>query len=268
MPQKITQVDAFTAEPFRGNPAAVCVLEGEADPGWMQAVAAEMNLAETAYLVPKGEAWGLRWFTPTTEVPLCGHATLASAHVLWEEGHAAPDATLAFDTKSGRLTATRAGDWIELGFPREDNEPYDGGSEAAEALGVQPVNVAHSPRLNMLLLEAADEEAVRETQPDYARLARVPHFGFIVTARSDDPAYAFVSRFFAPHAGINEDPVTGAAHCVLAPYWAERLGKREMLADQASARGGTVRVRLDNYGVTLAGQAVTTLRGELSEVAS
>ena len=260
---QIIQVDAFTAVPYRGNPAAVLVLEGERDEGWMQDVAREMNLAETAFLRRRGDAWGLRWFTPVREVDLCGHATLASAHVLWETGRLGAEEAARFDTRSGRLGARRAGEWIELDFPLEPPAPADPPAGLLEALGVRAVAVGRN-RMDYLV-EVAAEADVRSADPDITRLRGVEARGVIVTARADGGDHDFVSRFFAPRVGVDEDPVTGSAHCALAPWWAERLGKQEMVGYQASARGGTVRVRVSGDRVLLGGQAVTVLRGELLE---
>jgi PhzF family phenazine biosynthesis protein len=259
---RIVQVDAFTARPFTGNPAAVCVLPAPVPPERMQAIANEMNLAETAFLVRHGDAFELRWFTPTTEVDLCGHATLASAHVLWEDGHLAPGAEARFDTRSGRLTARRFGDWIEMDFPAEPPEPDPPPPGLLDALGVTPLWTGVRARLGYRLIEVADETTVRHVTPDYGALARVAR-GIIVTAPSDSGQADFVSRFFAPALGVDEDPVTGSAHCVLAPFWGERFGETELTAFQVSPRGGVVRVRLAGDRVILGGQAVTILRGEL-----
>lgn len=261
MAQQIVQVDAFTARPFAGNPAAVCVLPEPASEAWMQQVASEMNLSETAFLRRTEDGFSLRWFTPAIEVDLCGHATLASAHVLWEEGILAPDEPARFHTRSGLLTATRDGDWINLDFPATPAAPADAPADLVEALGAQPIWTGKS--IFDYLVEVDSEATLRALSPDMGRLARLPVRGVIVTSRSATPEYDFVSRFFAPTAGVNEDPVTGSAHSALAPYWATRLGKRELTAYQASARGGVLRVRLDGERVVISGQAVTTLRGEL-----
>jgi PhzF family phenazine biosynthesis protein len=267
------QVDAFTDRPFAGNPAAVCLLEGPRDADWMQAVAREMNLSETAFLHPTGDGFGLRWFTPGIEVELCGHATLASAHALWETGVLDPDATARFHTLSGLLTAKRMGEWIELDFPAKPVEEVaapEGLAAALGADGAEPVFVGRSKF--DYLLELPNEEAVRNADPDHRRLASLPVRGVIITSRSTAQSTAsaasagpfdFVSRFFAPGSGVDEDPVTGSAHCTLGPFWAPRLGKDEMLAYQASARGGIVRVRVVGDRVKLGGQAVTVLRGRL-----
>lgn len=259
------QVDAFTARPFAGNPAAVCLLDGPRDPQWMQDVAREMNLSETAFLHPVGDGFALRWFTPAIEVELCGHATLASAHTLWETGVLAPDHQARFHTLSGLLTADRKGEWIELDFPArlvEKVEPPEGLAEALGAGAKDPAFVGRSKY--DYLLELSTEEAVRGLDPDHRRLATLPVRGVIVTARSSGEPFDFVSRFFAPGSGVDEDPVTGSAHCSLGPYWRGRLGRDEMLAHQASARGGDVRVRIEGDRVKLGGQAVTVLRGRLA----
>ena len=261
MSPRIVQVDAFTAEPFAGNPAAVCVLAHAADKRWMQQVAREMNLSETAYLFRQDDAWSLRWFTPAVEVVLCGHATLASAHVLWQDGHLAPEAQARFDTKSGRLTADRKGDWIEMDFPAEPAQPAAPPPSLLEALGSAAKFVGKN-RMDYLV-ELESEAAVRALQPDFTRLRSLPVRGVMVTARSAEHGFDFVSRFFAPGSGVDEDPVTGSAHCCLAPYWGAKLGKSEMTGHQVSARGGVVRVRNAGDRVILGGQAVTVLRGDL-----
>ena len=261
MPQPITQVDAFTRRPFAGNPAAVCILPGPAEETWMRAVAREMNLAETAFLYPQEDGYHLRWFTPAVEVDLCGHATLASAHILWEEGHLPPDAQARFHTRSGLLTALRRGDWIELDFPARREAPAPAPHGLAEALGAHLVYVGKN--VYDYLVEVDSEETLRGLAPDHSALRRLPVRGIIVTSRAAAPQYDFVSRFFAPGSGIDEDPVTGSAHCCLGPFWGTRLGKTELIGYQASARGGVVRVRVEGERVVLGGQAVTVLRGEL-----
>jgi PhzF family phenazine biosynthesis protein len=257
----IVQVDAFTAQPFAGNPAAVCVLPAPRDAGWMQNVAQEMNLSETAFLHPENEGYRLRWFTPTTEVALCGHATLASAHVLWQDRHLASERQARFHTHSGLLTAQRRDGWIEMDFPATRPEPADAPAGLAAALGVRPLQVRRS-RFDYLV-EVENENVIRSLAPDFGALARAEARGVMVTSAASTRGFDFVSRFFAPRAGVNEDPVTGSAHCALTPFWAERLGKQEMVAYQASPRGGIVRVCLAGERVLLAGQAVTVLRGEL-----
>jgi PhzF family phenazine biosynthesis protein len=257
----ITQVDAFTDVPFAGNPAAVCVLPSPRDERWMQSVAREMNLSETAFLVRDGDEFDLRWFTPAVEVALCGHATLASAHVLWEEKHLPEGKQARFHTKSGLLTADRAGEWIELDFPAKRPEVCAAPAGLAEALGATPAYVGRNQF--DYLVEVDSEETVRRLTPNHAALATLPVRGVIVTSRAASAPYDFVSRFFAPGAGVAEDPVTGSAHCALGPFWEARLGKRIFTAYQASARGGVVRVSVVGDRVKLGGKAVTVLRGEL-----
>jgi PhzF family phenazine biosynthesis protein len=254
-------VDAFTATPFAGNPAAVCILDEARDAAWMQAVAREMNLSETAFLRRQAEGFGLRWFTPTVEVDLCGHATLASAHVLWEAGHLPPADAARFQTRSGLLTATRRGARIEMDFPANPEEPASPPPDLVKALGVTPLYVGKS-RFDYLV-EVSSEAAVRAVKPDMALLGTLPVRGVIITSRASAPDYDFVSRFFAPGSGIPEDPVTGSAHCCLGPFWRGRLGKDEFVAYQASARGGVVHVRVQGDRVILGGNAVTVLRGDL-----
>jgi PhzF family phenazine biosynthesis protein len=254
-------VDAFTTQPFAGNPAAVCLLSAWREDRWLQAVAREMNLSETAFLVRQPSHFDLRWFTPAVEVDLCGHATLASAHTLWQEGHVKPDEEIHFLTKSGVLKAVRQGDDIKLDFPLTPEEPAPPPPGLAEALGVSPKYVGKN-RLDYLV-EVESEAALRGLTPDFKRLAAVPVRGVIVTSRADGGPYDFVSRFFAPASGVDEDPVTGSAHCCLGAFWRKRLGKSEFLAYQASARGGVVRVRVTNARAFLGGQAVTVAKGEL-----
>ena len=261
MSHTLTQVDAFTDRAFGGNPAAVLVLPAPADESWMQAVATEMNLSETAFVHPEKDGFGLRWFTPRLEVDLCGHATLAAAHVLWEDGTASKNAPLLFHTKSGLLTATRSEPWIELDFPAEFEEYCAAPMELTEALGVAMHYVGKN-RFDYLI-EVENEATLRGLEPDFAVLESVPARGFIVTSRADSKEYDFVSRFFAPSHGVREDPVTGSAHCCLAPFWSTRLGKDTMVGYQASLRGGVVRVRVEGDRVVLGGQAVTVLRGQL-----
>ena len=257
----IFQVDAFTAKPFAGNPAGVCVLSRPAEESWMQNVAREMNLSETAFLFREGDGFRLRWFTPAVEVDLCGHATLASAHILWEMGYARPDEKVSFYTRSGVLTAERRGDWIEMDFPAKPEEPAPEPAGLAQALGVK---VQYLGRNQFdYLVEVTSEEIVGSLKPDFTLLGTLPIRGVIVTSRSSSSGYDFVSRFFAPRVGVNEDPVTGSSHCCLGPFWANRLHKNELVAYQASPRGGVIRVRVTGPRVVLGGQAVTVLRGEL-----
>jgi PhzF family phenazine biosynthesis protein len=261
MSQTIFQVDSFTAQPFAGNPAGVCLLAKPAEAGWMQAVAREMNISETAFLVRQADGFDLRWFTPAAEVRLCGHATLASAHILWQTGVLQAEEQARFHTLSGLLTAFRRGDWIEMDFPARPAKPVEPPAGLAEALGARIEFVGRD--LDDYLVELESEAVVRALKPDITALGKLPVRGTIVTARSDDPAFDFVSRFFAPAVGVPEDPVTGSAHCCLTPYWSAKLGRSELSAYQASARGGIVRVRLAGERVLLSGQAVTVLHCEL-----
>ena len=261
MSHTIYQVDAFTDQPFAGNPAAVCLMPAPREEGWMQRVAQEMNLSETAFLHPDQEGWRLRWFTPAVEVALCGHATLASAHVLWETGQLAPADTARFHTRSGLLTAERDGAGIEMNFPAKIAEPAEAPAGLAGALGVKPLFVGRSAF--DYLVEVDSAAIVRALKPDFTRLGELPVRGVIVTGRSDRTEFDFVSRFFAPASGVNEDPVTGSAHCTLGPFWQSRLKKSTFTAYQASARGGVVKVRVAGDRVILGGNAVTVLRGEL-----
>lgn len=279
MPQSIAVVDAFTAEPYRGNPAGICLLATPAPEAWMQSVATEMNHAETAFLIKRGssnqgldneDGYDLRWFTPSNEVDLCGHATLASAHYLWESGELAAGQQARFHTRSGLLTAQGLFDdgasWIELDFPSEPVTSIPAPADLAAMLGAEPVFFGRN-RMDFLA-ELKDESAVRELRPDIKRIAAFSadnnKRGIIVTAAGTHGDADIVSRGFFPHCGIDEDPVTGSAHCALAPYWIPRLGKQELVAYQASARGGWLRLALAGDRVKLRGQAVTTLRGELA----
>ncbi len=261
MPQNVTVVDAFTDRPLEGNPAAVCVLDREHDPDWMQGVAREMKHSETAFLLPGEDGYSLRWFTPKVEVDLCGHATLAAAHVLWESGRLGPEDPARFHTRSGLLTCRRAGGMIEMNLPATPEQPCPQPEGISRALGAAPRYLGSNGF--DLLMEVENEDALRKLRPDFRRVAGLAPRGVIVTARADSPEADFVSRFFAPAAGVDEDPVTGSAHCTLGPYWAERLGKNELVGYQCSRRGGTVRVRVEGDRVVLIGTAVTVLRGDL-----
>ncbi len=255
----IYQVDAFTEKPFGGNPAAVCILPGPADPGWMQHVARDMNLSETAFLYRERGGYNLRWFTPTVEVEICGHATLAGAHILWEEGRVSRGEGIEFYTRSGTLTAAMQGDMIELDFPSEPAEDAEAPPALIGSLGVKPLYVGRN-RFDYLV-EVGSAEEVRAVRPDFAPLGTIPVRGVMVTAASDDAKYDFISRFFGPASGINEDPATGSAYCCLGPYWEKKLGKSEFLAYQASPRGGVIGVRVAGDRVKLLGKAVTVFKG-------
>jgi PhzF family phenazine biosynthesis protein len=261
MKQTVFQVDAFTCTPFTGNPAAVCVLGQPASEEWMQTVAREMNLSETAFLCAKEDIFNLRWFGPTREVELCGHATLASAHILWEEGEEAKEEEIRFLTRSGLLTATRNGEWINLSLPVEPPHEQEVPFALVDALGVRPLYVGTN-RLD-ILVEVESEKVLRSLKPDFRKLCDYSDRGFVVTSRSTSDSFDYVTRFFAPGRGVNEDPVTGSAQCCLAPYWQKKLHKDSFCAYQASARGGVLRSRLQGDRVIVGGQAVTVMRGEL-----
>jgi PhzF family phenazine biosynthesis protein len=267
MPYPLYQVDAFTSRPFGGNPAAVCLLPRPQASAWLQAVAQEMNLSETAFLVPTPTApeahYQIRWFTPKVEVDLCGHATLASAHVLWEQDHMAATRAVRFTSRSGVLTARRHDTLIELDFPIRPTTAVAPPPQLLLALGL-----AEAPRFcgrsgADYLLELPDEQAVASLSADHTRLRTLALRAVIVTAKSTAKDFDFVSRFFAPGVGIDEDPVTGSAHCALAPYWQARLGKQQLRAFQASPRGGELQLRLNDQRVLIAGHAITVLKGEL-----
>lgn len=257
----IFQVDAFTDKPFKGNPAAVCILKEGKTAEWMQAVGKEMNLSETAFLLQEGDGFSLRWFTPSMEIDLCGHATLASAHTLWENGYLDKDKEAKFYTKSGLLTAKYQDGWIRLNFPARSEEACEMPPELKEALGVQPIYSGKNGK--NYLVEVESEEEVRKLAPNFAKLLKVDMHGVIVTSRASSESYDFISRFFAPEAGVFEDPVTGSAHCCLAVYWSKKLDKNSFNAYQASERGGALKVTLDGERVYLEGQAVTVFKGVL-----
>ena len=267
MPLSLDQIDAFTHRPFAGNPAAVCLLPEPAGADWMQSVAEEMRLSETAFVSPDGEEWRLRWFTPKCEVQLCGHATLAAAHCLWERGLADRGAAIRFRTiHSGVLVCTREDDRIAMDFPARPAREAEPPTGLLDALGCAATRVARGPY--DWLVEVADPAGVRSLNPDFRALRKYDVRGVIVTSRGDGRPYDIVSRFFAPGAGVDEDPVTGSAHCTLAPWWQERIGDRDILAYQASARGGELRIRARGDRVRLSGGAVTITRGHLSESAA
>lgn len=261
---KLGLVDAFTDRAFAGNPAAVCLLEQEVPAAGMQSVARELGFSETAFLRPLSAGYELRWFTPTVEVDLCGHATLASAHFLWETRLASEDAAIRFESRSGPLFARRRAPGIELDFPAEPPEETPPFPALASALGVEPRWTGRN-RLDFLLL-LENEAAVRAVRPDFRAVAAATGSGrgVIVTSPSASPDFDFVSRYFAPAAGIDEDPATGSAHCCLGPFWAERLQKNDFRAFQASLRGGRLTVRVEKNGrVAIGGSAVTVFRGDL-----
>ncbi|WP_372724352.1 PhzF family phenazine biosynthesis protein [Novipirellula sp.] len=260
------QVDAFTERPFHGNPAAVCLLDTAANPEWMQHVAAEMNLAETAFVTPTRikNTFDLRWFTPTTEVDLCGHATLAAAHVLIEQRQVDECVPIRFQTRSGELKCQPKERKIALDFPSTPaNESLDATETQAcqSVLGITAIFAARTKFDILLVVE--DPQTVRELKPNFVSMADIETRGIIVTACADEEGVDFVSRFFAPRCGINEDPVTGSAHCCLAPYWSARLGRNPLIGYQASSRGGMVHAEIKGDRVQLSGNAVTVMEGKL-----
>ena len=256
------EIFAFTSRMFAGNPAAVCLLEEFLPDETLQAIATQNDLAETAFVVERADHFDLRWMTPAVEVDLCGHATLASAHALWSEWMLDPADIAYFHTRSGVLTATLIDNYIELDFPATLEAHSDAPPGLLESLGVKAPKYVGKNKFDYLV-EVESEDVVRSLKPDHAKLRQIPVRGVIVTSRSSSDKFDFVSRFFAPGSGIDEDPVTGSAHCCLTPYWAAKLGKKELVAFQASPRGGSLRVRLDGDRVKIAGRAVTVLRGRL-----
>ena len=258
MPQTIYTVNAFTDDPASGNPAGVCLLEHPVGGLWMQAAAQKMKLSETAFLHAEQSGYRLRWFTPRMEVKLCGHATLASAHILWDKGFLDQGSQALFYTKSGLLTARKEGDWIELDFPAKPAAPCAAPESLESSLGTAALSVGQNDA--HYLVEVESEEVLRSLRPNFKLMGTFldkKRHGVIVTCLSNNPAFDFVSRFFAPAAGIPEDPVTGSAHCSLGPFWRDRLGKKSFTAFQASSRGGVVRVRCEGDRVFLGGQALT-----------
>jgi PhzF family phenazine biosynthesis protein len=262
---RLFQVDAFANMPFGGNPAAVCIPDVPKDDRWMMQIASEMNLSETAFLSAKPDGYGLRWFTPAKEVSLCGHATLASAHILWKEGYVRDNQDIHFNTLSGLLIARRNGKSIQLDFPARFVEPAENNSPINEALGAAPAftNRYTIPNGTIYLLEYLNEETVRGLKPDFMRLLATDARAVIVTSKSDSDKQDFVSRYFAPKVGIDEDPVTGSAHCYLAPYWSAKLGTTNLTGFQASQRGGYIRCEHAKDRVYLEGEAVTIFKAEL-----
>ena len=261
MNTQIYQVDAFNSEPFKGNPAAVCLLTEKKSENWMQQIAMEMNLSETAFLLPERKGYRLRWFTPLVEVNLCGHATLASAFVLFHQKLVKPGSTVHFYTRSGEMTASDQDGWITLDFPAFYEQVYPKAQKIAEILHIKPLAVMQSGE--NVIVEMASAEEVCRLNPDFERLKLLTMQGLIVTARSTQPEFDFISRYFAPWIGINEDPVTGSAHACLGPYWQKRLGKSNLRAYQASQRGGMLKVEVKGKRVLISGQAVMIFSGEL-----
>ena len=262
----IWQVDAFANGPFTGNPAAVCILGSFPIDLWMQNVAAEMNLSETAFVVPaeKADSFHLRWFTPATEVDLCGHATLAAAHVLYEQCHVETDRVIRFQSRSGELPCRNINGQIRLNFPATpatDDVNPNISRQLLDTLGIDTAEVLQT-RFDLVVV-CKDESVVESLHPDFGLLGQIDTRGVIVTSRSLREGTDFISRFFAPRCGINEDPVTGSAHCCLAPLWKNRLGKTSLVGHQASRRSGTVHCEVIEDRVRLSGTAVTVMEGNL-----
>lgn len=260
-PIPLFQVDAFATKPFTGNSAAVCLLENEGNEAWMQSVAAEMNLSETAFVYKQGNSFNLRWFTPAIEVDLCGHATLVAAHILWQQGWLATDENAHFHTRSGVLIASQHKQKITLNFPVTHAKPTTTPIGLLEALQLDQTDVLYNGTDYLVSVE--HEKQVKRLQPDFTALKTIDMRGVIVTSASSNLKYDFISRFFAPAFGIDEDPVTGSAHCALAPFWADKLGKTNLFAYQASSRGGELKLRLEQERVFITGQAITVSGGQL-----
>ncbi len=261
--QIIYQVDAFTSEVFRGNPAGVCLLDSTPSVVWMQNIAMEMNLSETAFVIPgKNGEKIIRFYTPEAEVPLCGHATLAASHILYETGIASHDEKIVFSSRSGALMIHRIGKWITMNFPADDLVKIDDTSGFKKVTGIKPMELYGKNSFWSLAL-LKDEERVRNFSPDFTKLKNSPFGDLVVTAPSDDKAYDYCVRCFAPAVGINEDPVTGSAQCVLAPFWHRKTGKLDFVCHQVSKREGVLKVTLKESRVEISGQAVTVFRAEL-----
>lgn len=258
---KIFQVDSFTSEPFKGNPAAVCILKEEKDDNWMQNVAKEMNLSETAFIYKYRDGYNLKWFTPACEIDLCGHATLATAHILWEAKYEEKESEIKFYSNSGLLIAKSVSGMIRLDFPLLDITKEEVPVELIDALKIKPTFTGTSgPNF---FIEVETEKEVYSLMPDFNSIAKLDKQGVIVTSKSNNNTYDIISRYFAPKEEINEDPVTGSAHCSLANYWMKKLNKNYIKAYQASERGGRIDVEINGDRVYLYGNAITIFRGEL-----
>ena len=258
---QIYQVDSFTDKPFSGNPAGVCILQEPKSEEWMRLIAMEMNLSETAFLVKQEEGYSLRWFTPRVEVDLCGHATLASAHILWQKGYLQNNEPANFHTKSGLLTCVKKQDWIEMNFPSNPDEKIGVRPDFEKAFGVK-IKYLGKSRFDYIA-ELESEKDVRNTVPNFEMLIKLPARGIMITSISESKEYDFVSRFFAPNVGVTEDPVTGSAHTTLGPFWSRKLSKNELIAYQASERGGILKLNVKKDRIYIAGQAITVLECNL-----
>lgn len=259
---KVYQIDTFTDVPFKGNAAAVCILEKDYNDSILKNIAMEMNLSETAFLRQVSDnEFNLRWFTPEVEVSLCGHGTLASAHLLWENKMVEENNVINFNTLSGILTAKKKKEWIELDMPKGNLRKSDGDKFLLDSLEIVPKSIYEDEIV--YLLEFNNEEEIIKLNPDFNLLQKARKEEIIVTSISNNENYDFVSRFFGPSIGVDEDSVTGSAHCYLAPYWGERLNKYEVLGFQASRRSGNVKCKLDGNRVLIQGKAITVLGGDL-----
>lgn len=261
--QIIFQVDAFTDKPFRGNPAGVCILNEEPSAGWMQNIAMEMNLSETAFVFPgtKGERF-IRFYTPEAEVPLCGHATLSASHVLYETGSVGNDEEIIYNSRSGKLIIRKEGSWITMNFPADSLKKIDDKADFIKTTGLNPAELYETGNFWSLAL-MKDENEVRSASPDFMKMKNSKYGDLIVTAHSADKKYDYCTRCFAPAVGINEDPVTGSAQCALAPFWSGKTGKNDFVCHQVSKREGILKVSLKGDRVDISGQAVTMFKAEL-----
>lgn len=260
---RVYHVNSFTDKFFKGNPAGVCILEEATDTQRMQNIAMEMNLSETAFFYKEGNGFNLRWFTPESEVDLCGHATLASAHILWETG-ICKEENIEFYTQSGTLYAKRENKYIVLDFPKEEDSQVDTPREIKDSLNV-PIIYTGKNRMDFIV-EVENGDIVSSLEPDFAIMKKLDARGIIVTGQSTDSKNDFISRFFAPREGISEDPVTGSAYCCLAPYWERKLGKSTLSAYQASKRGGNVKMTVNNNRVYISGKAITVFCAEFTDL--
>ncbi len=258
----IYQVDAFTTEAFKGNPAGVCVLEKEPSAQWMQNIAMEMNLSETAFVFPGSDNLIIRFFTPTTEMNICGHATLSSAHILFETGYVSPDTEISFLSKAGILKVKKTGEWITMNFPTYKLEKINAAAEFEKATGSKALEIYKTPG-NWTLALLKNEKEIQDMKPDFSLMKNSIFGDLIVTAKSEDPAYDICVRCFAPAVGIDEDPVTGSANCALAPFWSGKTGKNDFISHQISKRGGVLKVSLNGERVEISGQAKTIFKAEM-----
>jgi len=258
----IYQVDAFTAEPFKGNPAGVCILEKDASDEWMQNVAAEMNLSETAFLTPDHQDFRIRYFTPAAEIPLCGHATLSSAHILYEKGLSDKLREVALHSKAGKLSVRYDAGWITMNFPSYPVKPVKIQEGIENIIGIVPAELYRTDH-GWSFAVLHNEKEVRNLKPDFGAMKNSEHGDLIVTAPSEDKTFDFCVRCFAPALGIDEDPVTGSAHCALVPFWHKRTGRIEMVSHQVSKRGGILKVADRGERVEISGQAVTVMKIEM-----